>query len=491
VNRLIIFEADAIARAAADPPLRGSSAAFPCIVGKYVRMTTTGQAEETRSDGDGATEEIRPSVRAWVPLLGIIVLFVALSSFIAFKTPAWEAQDEPGHVANIESLVSGHWYGFNADCHPKRAILSCSGDEAQQAPLYYLLLAGWQVVTGQHAEPVPVHDLTFTRDNAQRSEFLVTHPDSGLVRWLRVPNIAMGAGTVIIAFLIIRRLADDRWTPLVGAATLAFLPRFIFLAPFVTNDNLVVLLGSVLTYCAIRFVQQPSTRWMLTTGAVLGLLVTTKLSVLPLLLLIPVLAAFAPSWRQRALQFGWGSLATAAVCSWYLIQNSVRYGDPLARSATTKYLTAIGALGVSIGKPYVVSNPANLVLNLVPKRLVTSFWYSSGWGQFHWSAGVGFLVTFAVLALLVGLIHQHIPVRVLVVLGSIAALSLASVWLLAFQTATAYGARYAYIGIAAIVAIVALSIQRWPVLLRWLLPAACLIGTLLAIHSDVLEIHWT
>ena len=143
-----------------------------------------------------------------------------------------------------------------------------------------------------------------------------------------------------------------------------------------------------------------------------------------------------------------------------------------------------------MGKPYVVKDPANLVLNLVPTRVVTNFWYSSGWGQFHWSAGVGFLVTCGVLALLAGLIHQDIPIRVLVVLGSIAALSLACIWLLAFQTGT-YGDRYAYVGITAIVTIVALSIQRWPVLLRWLIPTACLVGTILAIQSDVLGIHWT
>ena len=455
-------------------------------------VTSIEEVQVSRADLVDATGEHRLGIQTWVPLLAIVLLFVALASFVTIKTPAWEAPDEPGHIANIESLVSGHWYGFNADCHPTGAeeILSCTGDEAQQAPLYYLLLAGWQVVTGQRAEPVPVHHLVFGRNNGSRTEFFVNHPDSGLVRWLRVPNIAMGAVTVIMAFLTIRRLADDKWTPLVGAAMLAFLPRFIFLSAFVTNDNLVVLLGSVLTYCAIRFIQRPSTNWMLATGAVLGLLVTTKLSVLPLILLIPVLAAFTPSWRQRALQLGWGTLSIAAVCSWYLIQNSVRYGDPLARSAATKYLTVIGALGEPMGKPYVVKDPANLVLNLVPTRVVTNFWYSSGWGQFHWSAGVGFLVTCGVLALLAGLIHQDIPIRVLVVLGSVAALSLASVWLLAFQTGT-YGDRYAYIGITAIVAIVALSIQRWPVLLRWLIPVACLVGTILAIQSDVLGIHWT
>lgn len=91
-----------------------------------------------------ATEQKRARIQAWAPLLAIVLLFVALASLVAFKTPAWEAQDEPGHVANIESLVSGQWYGFNADCHPTRAepILGCSGDEAQQAPCITLCSPG-------------------------------------------------------------------------------------------------------------------------------------------------------------------------------------------------------------------------------------------------------------------------------------------------------------------------------------------------------------
>jgi hypothetical protein len=38
----------------------------------------------------------------------VILIFVALGSLIAIKTPAYESADEPGHVQNIETLVSGY-----------------------------------------------------------------------------------------------------------------------------------------------------------------------------------------------------------------------------------------------------------------------------------------------------------------------------------------------------------------------------------------------
>jgi hypothetical protein len=86
-------------------------------------------------------------------LLGILAGFIALASFIALKTPAWESVDEPSHVQNIEALVSGHWYGMNSNCQlrlfvAKPYFVHCSGLEAQQAPLYYLVLAGWQTLVG-------------------------------------------------------------------------------------------------------------------------------------------------------------------------------------------------------------------------------------------------------------------------------------------------------------------------------------------------------
>jgi len=38
--------------------------------------------------------------------------------------------------------------------------------------------------------------------------------------------------------LAARIIAKDPWTPVVAAAIIGFLPRFVFLSAFVTNDNL-------------------------------------------------------------------------------------------------------------------------------------------------------------------------------------------------------------------------------------------------------------
>ena len=68
------------------------------------------------------------------------------------------------------------------------------------------------------------------------------------------------------------------------------------------------------------------------------------------------------------------------VCG-YLAQNVVRYGDPLARTATQHYLEADGGLG-TVFSPYVVSDPFRYVIVVVPHKIVESFWYESGWNQF-------------------------------------------------------------------------------------------------------------
>ena len=60
---------------------------------------------------------------------------------------------------------------------------------------------------------------------------------------------------------------------------IAFMPHFVFLSAFVTNDNLVNLLGALLAFVALRYVITPSPWRMAWVGVVTGLLVTTKLSV--------------------------------------------------------------------------------------------------------------------------------------------------------------------------------------------------------------------
>jgi 4-amino-4-deoxy-L-arabinose transferase-like glycosyltransferase len=426
--------------------------------------------------------------------LGLVVLgFVALSSVIAIKTPAWEAADEPNHVVNIESIVGGHWYGITAHCRygSFSTMPSCGNYEAQQAPLYYLAMAAWQKVVGLPPRPRSVERL-----NAgillKPEELYFNHSasDHRFLLWLRFPNIALGASTVFVVFLAIRRVSRDPWTPLVAAAILAFLPRFVFLSAFVTNDNLVNFLGAVLGYLALRFILTPSVWKMAWVGATFGLLVATKLSALPMGLVIVVLALLVPTWKRRLSLLAVAGGGAALTCGWYLIQNTIRYGDPLAATASSRFLAANGGVGTLYGQLYRVTDPLGLVFWRVPRRIVGTFWYQSGWDQFHWAMPVNVAITTVVLFVLVGLYGQKIRRDVLVTLAALSVAALLCVWMVATQTAT-YQGRYALVGCVGIAGVIAFALQRWRLPVRFLLPAAGVVGTCVAIQSNVLAVHWT
>ncbi len=447
----------------------------------------------TKTSAAAGTLEGRAKPWPIVALAAVMIIFVILGIGIAVKTPAYESSDEPGHVRDIETLVSGHWYGMSSTCQPSLANLlsSCSGDEAQQSPLYYLVMAGWQKVTD-----VPAHapfrgqvnpglffgaKQWFTHHSAADHRFLL---------WLRLPNLILGVLTVLFAYLSIRLITKDPWTPVVAASLVAFLPRFVFLSSFVTNDNLVDLLGAVLVFLSLRYVKAPSSWRMAWVGVVFGLLITTKLSTLSLGLAILALACLVPGWvrRVRFAVIGLGS--ALVVSSWYLVQNTVRYGDPLAHTATIRYLAKMDALGGGHLGVYTVSDPLRHVFVSVPSRIVKTFWYQSGWNTFHWPWEVNVAITLAFACALIGLVGRHVEPRTLLGLGALSIAALLSVWAVSFQTGT-YQARYAYFGLVAICGLAALGLERWRLPVRFLLPLAGLVGTVVALHQDVLAVHWT
>lgn len=442
-----------------------------------------------------STSHSGPNQWPKVALAAVIVVFVILGIVIAVRTPAYESADEPGHVENIETLVSGHWYSLTPHCPvTARTIITCfNGTEAHQAPLYYLLLAGWQRVVGEPVQPplaVPTHlgpgaygfhGETLTKHSASDHRFLL---------WLRLPNVLLGALTVFLTYLAIRLITADIWTPVVAASMVAFLPRFVFLSSFVTNDNLVDLFGALFVLLALRYATGPTRLGMVAVGGTFGLLVVTKLSALPIGLAILALAWMVRGFRRRVEFAAIGFGSALAVCGWYLIQNTVRYGDPLARTASARYLSFVGGLGTAFGQPYRVASPLHLVFVDVPRRAVMSFWYQSGWNQFHWSLPVDLAITVAFGAAFLGLIRREISRKVLVTLWSISISALLCIWIVAFQTNT-YEARYAYVGLTAICGLAALGLERWKVPVRFLIPLAGLVGTVVAIQQDVFAVHWT
>jgi 4-amino-4-deoxy-L-arabinose transferase-like glycosyltransferase len=456
--------------------------------------SATGRLSTPDSAPDGSATRLPQLV-----LFGVIAVFVALATVISVKTPAWESNDEPGHVQNIETLASGHWYGMHVG-HVKLARLgpyvehvdamTSAGTEAHQAPLYYLLLAGWQRLAGvsvRRPDPGPA-DIAYPA-----SGFYVHHSTAGhrFLLWLRLPNVLFGAMTILATFFAARLVTKDPWTPVIAGAVVGFLPRFVFLSAFVTNDNLANTLGALLTLLGLRYLAR-STLWrMAAVGAVGGLLVITKESALPLAAVIVVLALGEVTNRQRAQRFAAGVVALVAVCGWWFVQNTVRYGSPLAGGAAEHYLSQIGGIGTSFGVPYTVKDPVTYIFATVPQSFLRVFWYGSGVQEiFHWPWPIGLVFWLALAAALAGLIATRPPPRVLMVLGVLAVTGLASVWIVAFQTGT-YDPRLALVGMPALACLASLGLERWRLVVRLVLPLMCLGGTLFAVQMNVLAVHWS
>jgi 4-amino-4-deoxy-L-arabinose transferase-like glycosyltransferase len=446
------------------------------------------------ADAAGADTRLAVSThRAQLALVGVITGFVVLATIIAIKTPAYESADEPGHVQNIETLVRGQWYGMNGhlaglNCELIGKSFQCVGTEAHQAPLYYLLLASWQRVMGVPAQAPPKQATTLPGPHG-----LFRHHSSAelhFLLWLRLPNVLLGALTVLVTYFAVRLVSSDPWTPVVGASIVAFLPRFVFLSSFVTNDNLVNLLGAILTVVALRYVRRPSGWRMAAVGAVVGLLLATKLSTLPVVLVLVAMALMVMGWRRRVELLGIGILAVFATSGWYLIQNTVRYGDPLARRVSAAYLSVAGGLGTGFAQPYKPGDPLTLVFARVPWHFLNTFWYQSGWNQFQWPWAINLMFWLVLVGALAGLGHRRIERSLLATLCLITLAGVLAVWGAAFQTAT-YQARLAFVGLAALAVLAAVGLERWKLPVRFILPAMGLCGTLVAIQQNVLAVQWS
>jgi hypothetical protein len=219
----------------------------------------------------------------------------------------------------------------------------------------------------------------------------------------------------------------------------------------------------------------------------MGLLIATKLSALPLALVLIVVALFATGWVKRLDRMVLGVAVALLVSAPFLIQNVVRYGDPLALGATQHYLTDTGGLG-TLGR-YVIADPLRLIVAGVPAKIFTGFWYTSGWNQFRWLSPWT-VPLWAVLGLsLVGLRARIYPRRYVIVLVTLVFAALVSVWLVAFQTAS-YEARLALAGLPAIACLVGLGTERWRLPIRFALPAMGLVGSAAAIWFNVLSVRW-
>ena len=434
--------------------------------------------------GDPGGGRRRVSAPRWV-LGAVLGVWLVLAILVTVETPAFEASDEPDHIRNVTTLAGGHWY----------RIGPAQGLESHQPPAYYALLAGYLRLQGLPTQ-APAVPSPLQSDKALSERGLYDHRaagqalEEGRTFRLRLPGIVLGALTILLTAAAASRVSAHPWTPVVAAALVAGTPRFTFVSGVVNNDNLANALGALGILLGVYALTTRRRRLMIAAalGVVLGALVLTKVSTAPLgaALLFAALGATPRAQRLRAA--GVFVAAAAIVCGWWLIDNQVRYGDPLASEETRTTLKLLAPI------LFATDPPLHQAFISVPASLWRSWWYQSGYNQFFWD---WWLYLPFWLGLAAGLAALVVPRRrplvaprgVLIFLGLAVAGVLVTLWVVGMGTTTMQG-RLGFYGLGAVAILFALGVERAraPVWARFTLPVLGFLAAALAIRDDVLGV---
>ncbi len=169
------------------------------------------------------------------PFAAVLLLYLLVATLFAIRTPAWQAPDEPAHYNYVRQLADGHFPIMEAEDYDeayKNAAVSSRfapqypifdiAYEDYQPPLYYLLLT-------------PVHRLF-----------------DGSLTALRLASVVIGAGTIILAYLIASQIFTQQWLILTTTAFVALLPQHVSILSSVNNDALAELLVAGMLFVLVR-----------------------------------------------------------------------------------------------------------------------------------------------------------------------------------------------------------------------------------------------
>jgi 4-amino-4-deoxy-L-arabinose transferase-like glycosyltransferase len=201
----------------------------------------------------------------------ILCLYSVLAILFAADTPAWQAPDEPAHYNYVRYLaeqgsfpvlhMGDYPHAYLEEIKSRHFPPDLSIDpiryEFHQPPLYYALAA-------------PVYALT-----------------GGDLLALRLFSVALGAGIILLAYAIARRVTGPRSALALGAAAfVAFLPQHLATAAQIGNDVLAELLFAAVLCVLVGWITLPddlnrhnntsTLKISLGLGVLLGLILITK-----------------------------------------------------------------------------------------------------------------------------------------------------------------------------------------------------------------------
>ena len=318
------------------------------------------------------------------PLALVVLVYLIIGSLFAIYTPDWQAPDEPAHFNYIRQLATGKLPIIEPGDYNQEyqsLVISSKFDpqypvesfeyEDYQPPLYYLL---------------------------QSPVFLLT---GGLLRPMRLFSVLLGAGVIILTYLITSRIFSGKaWLALTAAVFVAFLPQHVAMLAAVNNDSLaeliiagillvlILLVGGMSGETAIEL--QTTSQTLASTnqgllilklvflGVLLGLGFLTKVTVY---IMVPIVGLvliwlFWGRWRDlmKALLIVFGIAGLMGLVWW--TRNLIVYGglDILGTGAHN---------AIVVGQPRTAEWIADRGL-FGTFQAFTQTTFQSFWGQFGW-----------------------------------------------------------------------------------------------------------
>ena len=338
-------------------------------------------------------EDFAPYPR-WL-LAASLLLFALLAWSYRQQTPLLETPDEPSHFEITNYIAQ------NGALPPRPEITRTGPAPAVSAdtpfyyapPLYYLLasLLVSKADAAQFAQAV-VPNPNFERgvginlglgsENKNMYVHTAVQRQPFLAEWavsmwrIRLFSLFLGMATVVGCYALARQLWPKSWPwQLTAVALVLFNPTFLYLSNGVTNDALLIALGSWCFVLMGSLLQTGDAKigwreWIL--GLLLGCAILTKQTgfiLLPPALLLMVHKARQQKWSYRRLfaVLGVGAAIVTAVGGWWYLANGFLYGDPLALESHNALMP--------------VGNGAERLLFLVAQSwgAFKSYWAAFGW----------------------------------------------------------------------------------------------------------------
>ncbi len=278
-------------------------------------------------------------------IYAIVAAYLVLATVYSVVTPIFEASDELWHYPMVKYMAD---HGLQLPPQDPTQPAAWR-QEGSQPPLYYMMAA---VLT----EWIDTSDMERVRRINPHSDIGVIRPDGNAnmivhraedeafpwhgttlaVHLARFLSVVLGAGTVIITYLLAHEVFPEQPSIVIGAAAInAFIPMFLFISGSVNNDNLSNFLGNFLTLLVVRLLKQrqlPNWRGYILLGICTGAGLLAKLNLgffIPVIALgLLVVSLRLRSWRPVVIGGFISGGLTICIAGWWYWHNWQTYGDP-------------------------------------------------------------------------------------------------------------------------------------------------------------------